>query len=901
MRAMFLLAVVAVLGGAAMDAGVDARLVEAQKAYQESGELAKAGRYADAIPKAERALALREEVLGKSHLDVALSLNRLGNLYQMQGLYRRAEPLYLRSLAIREAALDKNHPSIAASLNNLAVIYSDQGLYGQAEPLYLRALSIHEAIAGSNHPDVAKMLSNLATLYCQQGLYDRAEPLLQRALAIDEAALGQSHPDVGGMLNNLGGLYQAQGLSGRAEPFFARSLTTWEAVLGKDHPDVANALFNLASIYVDQESYDRAEPLLKRAIAILEAALGQSHPDLAGPLQRLGDVYVARGSYDRAEPLLERALAIREEAMGRTHPAVIQSLVALAQLRLGQRRLGEAVPLFARALGISEGRLRQEALGFSESRLAGFLQLLGKDEQRLDSLARAHPDDADVRRLALTSALLFRGRSVAQAAETSRAILRGLGPQDREAFQHLRALRTQLAQLSLDGPGPLAPAQYRERLARLEEEGDALETEIAKRSAPLRALTELPSAATIPERVASALPRDGVLVELVEYLDKPGQQRYLALVLSPDGHTAAVDLGPADAIDRVATQLRDALSRRDDGFQATARKLHQLAFKPLQRALGNARKVFLAPDGQLSVVPFAALHDGRRFLADTFDFTYLTSGRDLLPGPGDAPVPASVVVLANPDYGVSPVAAASERSAPLERFFSGERAGLAGQRWAPLPGTRQEAEAIRRLLPEAQLFLGADASKDRLLHLATPDILHIASHGFFLEDAPAPSGTRSLGTSAPLEGKAIPRPPDPLLRSGLALAGASSPSDLSNSLVTALELSGLNLWGTELVVLSACDTGRGDVRLGQGVYGLRRAFVVAGVETLVVSLWKVDDQTTHAIMESYYRNLLEGRGRAEALRLAMLSLRAQHPHPYYWAPFIAVGRDAPLRRFARAE
>ena len=223
----------------------------------------------------------------------------------------------------------------------------------------------------------------------------------------------------------------------------------------------------------------------------------------------------------------------------------------------------------------------------------------------------------------------------------------------------------------------------------------------------------------------------------------------------------------------------------------------------------------------------------------------------------------------------------------------------------PLPGTRQEAEALQRLLPQAQLFLGPGASKERLLHLEAPGILHIATHGFFLEDAAAPAGSRGVDSSGPLGGVTpVQPPPDPLLRSGLVLSGAGAPvaeagdtpaRHLDDSLVTALELAGLNLWGTELVVLSACDTGRGDVKLGQGVYGLRRAFVVAGAETLVMSLWKVNDETTRTLMESYYRNLLAGKGRVTALREAMLALRTQQPHPHFWAPFIAAGRDAPLR------
>jgi CHAT domain-containing protein len=233
------------------------------------------------------------------------------------------------------------------------------------------------------------------------------------------------------------------------------------------------------------------------------------------------------------------------------------------------------------------------------------------------------------------------------------------------------------------------------------------------------------------------------------------------------------------------------------------------------------------------------------------------------------------------------------------------RAEVAERSWALLPGTRQEAEAIQRLLPKAQIFLGPEATKQRLLHLPTPAVLHIATHGFFLEDAPAFEDSRAVGHFGALgEGASAQRPSDPLLRSGLILAGAqaqashasgaaSPPPD--SSLVTALELAGLDLWDTQLVVLSACDTGRGDVKLGQGVYGLRRAFVVAGAETVVMSLWKVRDDSTRQLMEDYYRNLLAGQGRAFALREAMLALRRTRPHPHDWAPFIVLGRDGPLR------
>jgi CHAT domain-containing protein len=230
---------------------------------------------------------------------------------------------------------------------------------------------------------------------------------------------------------------------------------------------------------------------------------------------------------------------------------------------------------------------------------------------------------------------------------------------------------------------------------------------------------------------------------------------------------------------------------------------------------------------------------------------------------------------------------------PAARSFT-VRTELAGTSWVPLPGTRREAETLRGLFPGAQVFIGPEATKERLLHVAAPSILHVATHGFFLEDADGPAGSRGrgLGVTGSTGAGARAAAVNPLLRSGLVLAGARSTEE--SALVTALELAGVDLWGTQLVVLSACDTGRGDVKLGQGVYGLRRAFATAGAETVVMSLWKVDDETTHALMERYYGNLVAGQGRTAALRAAMQAVRESHPHPYFWAPFISSGNDAPL-------
>jgi CHAT domain-containing protein/tetratricopeptide (TPR) repeat protein len=860
------------------------QLAEAQQAFDEGQRLKETGHSAQGIPFIERALKLRREVLPEIHPKVADCLSLLGEVFLDLADYARAELVLVRALEIQKAALGQDHPDVARSLNNLAFLYSSQGLYSRAEPLYERALKIREAALGPNHPDVATSLNNLAALYDSQGLYSRAEPLYERALKIQEAALGPNHPNVARSLNNLAFLYKTQGLYAQAEPLHERALKIWEATFGPNHPDVALSLSNLAALYK------------------------------------------AQGLYAKAKPLLERALGILASALGDNHPAVANTLHKLALLHLAQNHLDAALPLFERAFASSEQHLRQEVFGLSEQRLATILHQLRTQEEDLYALVRAHPNNARVLHLALSISLLRKGRSVQEVSNTSLITHHRLSLTDREIFERLRTVRMQFATLSLAGPGNSSPADHQQRLMALLDEGDALEEDLSRRSEPLRRLHELPSLARLVSRVAEALPTDSALVEFVTYKDsplvaKPGlplsqvgsHLRYLALLLFPDGTTRAVDLGPAEPIDRAALRLHDGLARQSLSYLPASQALYTLAFRPLMPHLGRVQRLFLTPDGQLNLVPFAALHDGKRFLVDAFHITYLTSGKDLLPHPENVPSTRSVVVLADPDFGSPPATpshdvqsapALTERSASLERFFSTLRTDGPDTAWAPLPGTRKEAETIHRLFPHAQLLLGADATKGALLKLSSPSLLHIATHGFFREDVPSMPDSRAVGYMGAVAASPESLPADPLLRSGLVLAGAhpptASPGSLrpENSLVTALELAGLNLWGTQLVVLSACDTGRGDVKLGDGVYGLRQSFLVAGAETVVTSLWKVNDDVTHQLMERYYRHLLAGLGRTSALREAMRDLRRKHPHPHFWAAFTALGLDAPLQGLA---
>jgi CHAT domain-containing protein len=390
--------------------------------------------------------------------------------------------------------------------------------------------------------------------------------------------------------------------------------------------------------------------------------------------------------------------------------------------------------------------------------------------------------------------------------------------------------------------------------------------------------------------------------------DKWGDWRYVAYVLPAGGKPAWADLGPADPIDELVVEARRELARADPRYAEVARALDAQVMQPIRRLLGDARDVYLSPDGALNLVPFAALVDeDGRFLVSRYRFTWLTSGRDLLRlDAPDAPR-SGPVILAGPDYGRGGRAGAGGRGAAARGAHSLD---LRGVRFAPLPGAAREGRELTALVPGARLLTAGAATEASVKALRGPRILHVATHGFFLDELPrGPGRTRGRGRGAePIAGDADDdahdggggdgdQDEDPLLRSGLALAGANARrSGGEDGILTALEVTGLDLRGTKLVALSACETAVGEATSGSGVYGLRSALMLAGAESQVMSLWKVDDEATRLLMDDYYRRLGAGGGRSDALREAQLALlaRARTAHPFYWAAWIASGDQRSL-------
>jgi CHAT domain-containing protein/tetratricopeptide (TPR) repeat protein len=865
------------------------------------------GDYAQAEPLFQRALAIREKALGTEHPDVAQCLNSLGGLYKTKGDYAQAETLYWRALAIREKALGTEHSDVATSLNNLATLYKAKGDYAQAETLYRRARDILEKTLGPEHRNMATSLSNLALLYIAKGDYIQAEPLARRALDIHEKALGPEHPAVAFSLNNLAQVYDTKRDYAQAEPLYRRALDIHEKALGPEHPAVATSLNNLAYSCAAKGDYAQAEPLYRRSLAIREKVLGTEHPDVGLSLNNLAGLYDDKGDYAQAEPLYRRSLAILEEALGTEHPGVATSLNNLASLRLALGDLTEGLRIQERAVAVQEHNAAVVLrTGSDEQKRAYMATLRGQTNQAISLHVQFAPDVQKAKRLAFATILHRKGRVLDAMTDSFAALRRRIDPAEQAGLDRLRSLSAEYSALVWRAPRSTSPlGEYRTTLARLDAERRNLEYELSLRSAELQ--IELQPISI--ERVQAAIPEGAALVELFRYepfnpkagnrKEQWGNARYVAYVVRREGEIQWFDLGEAAPIEAAIHALLPTFRRAAADPEPPARALDALVMQPIRRLLGKTRQVFLSPDGGLNLVPFAALRDeDGRYLVERYTFTYLTSGRDLMRLAATSASSGRPVILAAPDFD-----AATVRSpAPASAKGSQRSADMGVLSFNPLPFAATEGRALGQKLPEAQMLTGADATESAVKALQRPRLLHIATHGFFLPEQPelrAPS-LDSMGAGL-LESRSRMRPAlyaeNPLLRSGLAFAGVNAGrSGNDDGVLTALEAAQLDLSGTELVVLSACETAVGDVLRGEGVYGLRRALVIAGSETQVMSLWRVDDAATREQMEAYYGGLLHGGGRSEAMRQVQLAMlhNPERGHPYYWASFIVSGSPAAL-------
>jgi CHAT domain-containing protein/tetratricopeptide (TPR) repeat protein len=897
------------------------------------------GQYSKAEPLYQRSLQTKEDKLGKDHPAVATSLDNLGSLYQDMAQYDKAEPLLQRSLKIREDKLGKDHPDVAYSLTDLAELYRTMDQYAKAEPLLQRSLKIREDKLGKEHPDVSTSLNDLALLYVDLGQYAKAEPLYQRSLKIRESKLGKDHPAVATSLNNLADLYKAMGQYATAEPLYQRSLRILEDKLGKDHPNVAKSLGNVADLYVYMDRYSEAEPLFQRSLKIQEDKLGKDHPDVAVSLNNLAILYQARGQYDKAEPLYQRGLQIQVDKLGKDHPDVAASVNNLASLYAAQGRWKEAAKEADQGRRLIRRHVALVLPILSEKDQLAFLEHTDVRAFHIaESLALSRRGDPAT--TAQSAGWVLNGKAVAHEALAQRALLAldAKDPAAAELSQQLLGVRRRLAALA---PAPAQPGQEDQR-RRERDDLAAQEKDLAERLGKAGGHTQRAEPWVELAEVRRVLPANGVLIEISKFqvfnFEAKGQDkqwlgsRYAAWVIPSEGQgeVRVIDLGDADAIEDAVKAVRrilqdaqgspkhpstitqDGEPDAEKALLKPMRELSRLVLEPLAEQIDGKKRWYISPDASLWLVPWAALplKDGR-YAVEAHTIGYLVSGRDLAAASSRAK-PGRPRILADPDYDLS-MADARAATADLVGNLGvsglalrGLLSGLPLGKAQRLPGTAAEAKTVK---PALERYAGEAAwlyQRDKALEgvfksFRGPRVLVLSTHGFFLEDQVVTSADKiGLDEKRPALDKDGKPLENPLLRCGLLLAGCNNRDQAKegdeDGVLTGLEVAGTDLRGTDLVVLSACETGLGDVHNGEGVAGLRQAFQLAGARAVAATLWEIPDRESAKLVGDFFANLADSKDKAEALRqaqLAMIKARRDKnaaAHPYFWAAYTLTGQ-----------
>lgn len=863
---------------------------------------------AGAAPLLERALTLTEGVRGAADREVAGVAAQLADVYLDLRDTAKAEPLYGRALAIMDQTLGREHPIPAYVRSRLARLYQLTGERLKAEALIRPALEVIEATLGSDHLLYVRSLITLETLRDNAGDFEHAGEILRRQLAIMDRIGYADSVLYTQVLSGLGGIYNTLD-DPRAGDVLQRALTLCERLRGSDSNCVVNPLVNLGVFERQRGDNATAEAHYRRAIAIRERILGPDNRDLIPMLNNLANVYHADSDDAQALETHYHALRIEERAVGPYHRYTQLSTGNLAIIYAATGDVARAIEFQRRTDTILERQLTLNLAVGSERQKVAFARSVSERTDRTISLHLLEtPSSPDAGALAALVVLQRKGRVLDVMIDTfAAAHQRVTDPRDRTLRDQLHTTAAQLARYALNAPEGLSPEVRQAQMKGLEAQTERLESEIGERDAEFRAHTQ---PVTLPA-VQAAIPEQAALLEFAIFRpfdpradqnrDAYGPPHYAAYVIRRDAAPRGVDLGPARAIDETIAALRQALrdpTQRD--LRQRARAVEEQVMQPLYDSVGDARQLLVSPDGELNLVPFDALIDRHgRYLIERYAITYLTSGRDLLRMQVARTSRSAPLIVADPLFGEPSLARNTPASIALASVRAVRRGrttddDLSGLYFAPLAGTAAEGRAIKGLFPEATLLTGPQATKAALQRVEAPLMLHVASHGFFLRRATGDQSSSSAAapTAGTSQGSATVPVENPLLRSGLALAGANLTGDAHDAgILTALEASGLNLWGTKLVTLSACDTGIGEVRNGEGVYGLRRAFVLAGAETVVMSLWPVSDYMTRQMMTAYYTGLRAALGRGDALRQAKLSMlrRRGRQHPFYWASFIQSG------------
>ncbi len=889
----------------------DRTVERAESLYRRAEQLGrKENKLEEALELGEKALTLYQNAALPDTIEIADLAMLLADIYGERNYYRdqeRQEELHRIAIQNREAIFGPINFHVASLYSSLGTILNPV----QAEKAFGRALEILIQTDGPESEYVPLMITSVGDSYERMGDKERAFEMYERAIRLREKRDGLEHGAFTELIN-WGTVLMERRNWQQAEATYQhalRAIARWANKTGTN-PSVANGIVLdcLTQLFQRQGNFQRSDEYQQEWLAALKSFYPPFHRGLAAPYRTRGRFLIGREQYEAAAQQFIAAQQVLEQISD--SPELAELLRDWQRLYLLTGRTDDAIAAQQRAANISENELKRLLVQGSEYEMLRMLKTYADETNETLALhALAAPESHEALELAFTTTLQRKGRALDEMNKTIAHIRNSADQESAALLQQLIDHYSQVSLLQTRAPEEKDLVSHQLRLKQLQQETEQLEVTLSQRNARFRVQVQPVTLSAVQQ----ALPAGAALVEFARFNPKdpktqePLGEQYVAYLLFADGTLRWASLGKAEEIEAAVRDWLSELGKAPTPTSAPtlrrlARRLDALVMQPVRAQLGTTRHVLLAPDGALNLVPFAALVDasGRELVRD-YLFSYLTSGRDLLRLQVKHQSADDVLVFAAPDYNDGSDATNQAPNQATNPSKKDERRGRVSQsrsaaalgKWEPLKFAEAEARAIQQQLPQAKLYLGKQASEAALKQVHRPRILHVVTHGAFLEDQAweAQQGRKVGDTATPSVWE------NPLLRSWLALAGANQrKSGDEDGILTAYEAAALDLWGTKLVVLSACETGLGKLHNGEGVYGMRRALALAGAETQLTSLWKVNDRVTRKLMQSYYAKLAAGVGRAEALRqvqLEMLKSKA-NASPYYWAAFISIGEWANL-------
>ena len=844
------------------------------------------------------ALNIRKSILGTNSIDYAISLNNLGNLYCELGNYISAKKYFIESLNIKQTILGNLHLNCAVTLSNLGVLYGYMGEYEEAERYVLEALDIRRHILGVNNVDYATSLHCLGSHRLGMGDYEQGEKYLLEALRIRKQVIGENHPDYAISLNNLGTFYSQIGNYDKAENYHIKALDIRKSIFGTTHPEYASSISNLGSLYDKMGEHLKAEQYKLEALRIRERILEENHPDYITSLNNLGAFYSNMGNYEQAKKYYQKAASIcYSDTVNK--PLKILVLNNLGELYLV---LGDEINAY---LCLKQSFNIQKSLFLSslnymteQQRKQYWKTMQSKFDETYPIFAyKYHFSQPSISTFAYDNELFRKGLLLFSSNIIRQSILDSNDSILIEQWNEL--LGTKQAIMNLEEKDPNST-----NLVHYKNQADSLEKIVTKSSAIFRETKQQQSITW--DSIQQYLNPDEVAIEYFIAPLNEDSTMYCALLLRHDSQYP--ELIPLCEEKEIVNCLSQNRTNDIYTFDTNSKTIFNLIWDKILPQIHEGETIYFSPAGLLHQIAIENIpYDQTHTMSDVYTMVRLSSTREIVKK--DKSIKHhTATIYGGIFYDVDKTSLLAEsRNYDTEDMFAYRSISSTHPNRGSvlyLPGTKQEAESIHSLLNSnnitSTLYTASKANEESFKSLSGKhrNILHIGTHGFYWEDSTARKQDyfsqriqlQMLGDNQ-LQKPSI----DPLTRCGLLFAGSNIalsghsndlPEGVQDGILTAKEISLMDLRDADLVVLSACETAKGDIT-SEGIFGLQRAFKMAGVQTIIMSLWKVNDQATQMLMTEFYTNWIsKNQSKREAFKNAQNTVRAKFEEPEYWAGFI---------------